>query len=349
MKAGSQKAKRILVVGTGDGAKRLSSLVISRSETQSTIVGHLDFAAMVQAKLSDVGEEDEGPRIAQSVGQAVSSALGADEVLIANPQLPTAVMFAICLPLLKRGIVIKAVSTAFSVVRHKLGADDLDGLPLVTFYPPRLHGWRLGAKRALDVAGAFVGGVVLSPVFLVAAVLVKLSSPGPVLFRQKRVGKNGREFTFYKFRSMVGGDDSKHREYLKEFMENGREAAVDRRGRKVYKIVDDPRITPFGRFLRRTSLDEFPQLINVIKGDMSLVGPRPCLPYEWALYEDWQRERLTVTPGLTGLWQVTGRSNVSFHEMVILDLFYIANWSFWRDLKLLFQTVPVIVLGRGAH
>jgi exopolysaccharide biosynthesis polyprenyl glycosylphosphotransferase len=349
VKTDPQRRKHILVVGTGDGAKRLGSRFVFQSETDSIIVGHVDFARIEHEEPSDSREENGGARVAQFVMESVSSALQVDEVFIADPQLPASEVFSICLPLLKNGIPVKAVSPAFSVVRQRLGVIDLDGLPLVTFNPPALGSWRVAVKRAVDVMGALIGGVVLLPVLLVAAILVKLSSPGPILFKQKRVGKDGREFTFYKFRSMVSGDDSKHKEYLKEFVENGREAAVDRRGRKVYKIIDDPRITPFGRFLRRTSLDEFPQLINVLKGDMSLVGPRPCLPYEWALYENWQRERLTITPGLTGLWQVTGRSNVSFHEMVILDLFYIANWSFWRDLKLLFQTIPVILLGRGAH
>ncbi|UCF79697.1 MAG: sugar transferase [Candidatus Eiseniibacteriota bacterium] len=349
MEKDSHRRTRLLVVGTGDGAKRLSSLVVSRSEVPSTIVGHVDFAALAQEQSANAEGTGGGREAGQSVGEAVSGALRADEVLVANPQLPISILFGICLPLLKRGTVVRAVSTAFSVVRHQLGAQDLDGLPLVTFRPPALLGWRLGLKRVLDVLGALMGGIILLPVFLVAAIMVKVSSPGPVLFKQTRVGRNGREFTFYKFRSMVSGDDSRHREYLKEFVENGREAAVDRKGRKVYKIMDDPRITTFGRFLRRTSLDEFPQLINVLRGEMSLVGPRPCLPYEWALYEDWQKERLAVTPGLTGLWQVTGRSNVSFHDMVILDLFYIFNWSFWRDLKLILRTIPVIFLRRGAH
>jgi len=200
-----------------------------------------------------------------------------------------------------------------------------------------------------DVMGALLGGIILLPVLLVLAALIKVTSPGPVLFKQKRVGKSGKEFTFYKFRSMVRGDDRRHREYCEVFVKNGTEAGRDDRGRKVYKITDDPRVTPLGHFLRKTSLDEFPQLLNVLKGDMSLVGPRPCLPYEWELYEGWQRARLATTPGLTGLWQVTGRSNVSFHDMVVLDLYYLHNWSFWWDLKLILQTVPVILLGKGGH
>ncbi|MFH0777490.1 MAG: sugar transferase, partial [Candidatus Eisenbacteria bacterium] len=236
-----------------------------------------------------------------------------------------------------------------SALKKYLGAVDLNGLPLVTFRPLRRPTIHRIAKRAMDVIGAVIGGALLMPGFLTAALLIKLTSAGPVLYKQRRVGKDGREFTLYKFRSMVTGDDSRYREYVKAFVENGKAAGVDSRGRKIYKIADDPRITRVGRFLRKTSLDEFPQILNVLKGEMSLVGPRPCLPYEWELYEDWQRERLSVTPGLTGLWQVTGRSNVSFNEMVLLDLYYVSNWSFWWDLKLILQTVPVILLGKGGH
>jgi lipopolysaccharide/colanic/teichoic acid biosynthesis glycosyltransferase len=204
-------------------------------------------------------------------------------------------------------------------------------------------------KRAFDLAGATAGGLVLLPVFFFVSLGIKLTSRGPILFRQQRIGKGGKQFVFYKFRSMVNGDDKRHREYFENFVRNGTKAGLDYRGRKVYKITDDPRVTPFGRFLRRTSLDEFPQLINVLKGEMSLVGPRPCLPYEWELYEDWQKTRLSATPGLTGLWQVTGRSNVTFHDMVMLDLYYIYNWSFLWDLKLIVRTIPVIMFGKGGH
>ncbi|MCX5800992.1 MAG: sugar transferase [Candidatus Eisenbacteria bacterium] len=272
-----------------------------------------------------------------------------DRLLLARQDLPLGKIFRICLSLIRNGHTVLAASPVFQIIKKSHGALALNGLPLVRFRPTELRGWRTQLKRVADVLGALVGAIVLLPVFLVTAVLIKLTSSGPIFFKQTRIGKNGKEFTFYKFRSMVSGDDSKHKEYLKAFVEDNREAAVDGNGRKVYKITDDPRITPFGRFLRKTSLDEFPQIANVLKGDMSLVGPRPCLPYEWEFYEDWQKERLSVTPGLTGLWQVTGRSNVSFRDMVILDLYYISNWSFWWDLKLILQTIPVILLGKGAH
>jgi lipopolysaccharide/colanic/teichoic acid biosynthesis glycosyltransferase len=143
-------------------------------------------------------------------------------------------------------------------------------------------------------------------------------------------------------------DDRAHREYAEALM-RGEPAGVNVRGEKVYKLIDDPRVTPIGRFIRAASFDEFPQLWNVIRGDMSLVGPRPCLPYEWELYEEWQRPRLSVLPGITGLWQVSGRSQVPFEEMVLLDLHYIANWSPSLDFRLLVKTIPVVLNGSGGH
>jgi lipopolysaccharide/colanic/teichoic acid biosynthesis glycosyltransferase len=164
------------------------------------------------------------------------------------------------------------------------------------------------------------------------------------------VGRNGHEFTLYKFRSMVANnDDGAHRKYMEAHIRGGEPAGFEQGGQKIYKLVNDPRVTPIGRLLRATSLDAFPQLLNVIRGDMSLVGPRPCLSYEWELYEEWQRSRLDVLPGITGLWQVSGRSRVPFEEMVLLDLHYIANWSLSLDLALLLRTVPVVLSGSGGH
>jgi lipopolysaccharide/colanic/teichoic acid biosynthesis glycosyltransferase len=181
------------------------------------------------------------------------------------------------------------------------------------------------------------------------ALAIRHSSPGPILYRQQRVGQRGRAFTLYKFRSMVAdNDDRAHRRFV-EALIKGEPAEVDLNGKKVYKLTNDPRITRLGRLLRRTSIDELPQLWNVLTGDMSLVGPRPCLPYEWDLYEEWQRHRLDVLPGITGLWQVSGRSQVPFEEMVLLDLHYIANWSLTLDLALLARTLPVVFRGSGGH
>jgi lipopolysaccharide/colanic/teichoic acid biosynthesis glycosyltransferase len=211
---------------------------------------------------------------------------------------------------------------------------------------------RAGAllKSALDLTVAFTFGLALLPLMLVVALAVKLSSRGPVLYAQTRVGRGGRRFQMYKFRSMnVSNDDSRHREYVASLMRDGNSAGTDPSGRPVYKILDDPRVTVVGKILRRTSLDELPQLFNVLRGDMSLVGPRPCLPFEYELYEPWQRRRLDVTPGMTGLWQVSGRNFLSFEEMVLLDLYYSANWSFLLDLRLLWRTIPEVLYARGVR
>jgi exopolysaccharide biosynthesis polyprenyl glycosylphosphotransferase len=247
------------------------------------------------------------------------------------------------------GLRVSLVSSAFEVMVARVSGGVLDGVPRVELKRSPQRGWGLMAKRVLDVILVSVGGLLLLPVLALVALAIKATSAGPILYRQERVGRMGRVFTLCKFRSMeANNDDGVHREYVEALM-RGKPAAVDANGDNIYKMVDDPRITPLGRILRRTSLDELPQLWNVLVGDMSLVGPRPCLPYEWELYEEWQRHRLDVVPGITGLWQVSGRSQVSFEEMVLLDLHYIANWSLGLDLLLLCRTVPVVFSGTGGH
>jgi len=208
-----------------------------------------------------------------------------------------------------------------------------------------------GAKRVIDLAGSAVGILVLSPLLLLIAMAVKLTSRGPVLFRQERIGRGGKRFTFFKFRSMyVNTDYELHREYVYRFIEGTSEGAP-RIGKQVaiYKLTSDPRITPLGRILRKTSMDELPQLLNVLLGDMSLVGPRPPVTYEFEKYRLWHRQRLSVVkPGITGLWQVEGRSRVKFDDMVRLDLTYIRSWSLWLDIKILLRTPRAVFLGEGA-
>lgn len=209
-------------------------------------------------------------------------------------------------------------------------------------------------KRLMDIIGSASLLIILAPVFLVIALAVKASSKGPILFRQRRVGQYGKSFTFLKFRSMrVDNDSSVHREYVTQLI-----AGEARRnpcksngdGIGVYKLTNDARITRVGAFLRRSSLDELPQLLNVLKGEMSLVGPRPAIPYEVAAYRTWHRRRvLDVKPGITGLWQVSGRSSVKFDEMVRLDLRYAKTWSPWLDMKILLRTPRAVLVGDGAH
>jgi lipopolysaccharide/colanic/teichoic acid biosynthesis glycosyltransferase len=202
-------------------------------------------------------------------------------------------------------------------------------------------------KRGMDLFGSLFALIAFSPVFLIIALLVKLTSKGPVLFCQKRVGQFGKEFTFFKFRTMHADNDPQiHREYVAKLIAGCGDPG---QGNGVYKLVNDPRVTPLGRFLRKSSLDELPQFVNVLMDDMSLVGPRPPLPYEYERYQTWHKRRvLELKPGLTGLWQIEGRSRTTFDEMVRMDLRYAIQQSFWFDLKILLQTPSAMFSGRGA-
>jgi exopolysaccharide biosynthesis polyprenyl glycosylphosphotransferase len=217
--------------------------------------------------------------------------------------------------------------------------EEMDGVPLLTFTTTPTNPLQLVAKRAVDLAISFVLFVLTSPVQLAAALAIKLSSSGPVYFRQVRCGLNGRHFTLVKFRTMQSGAE----ERLSEI------SHLNEMSGPVFKATRDPRLTKVGRFLRRLSIDELPQLWNVIVGDMSLVGPRPPLPEEVARYEPWQRRRLSMKPGLTCLWQISGRSEVDFDRWMALDLKYIDTWSPMLDVKILLKTVPAVLSGRGAR
>lgn len=231
---------------------------------------------------------------------------------------------------------------------------DLPGDPAIyldIMLAEKRNGASLAIKRLIDVLASAAILIACSPFFLLIALAIKFTSKGPVLFRQKRIGQYGRQFTFLKFRSMhVNNSDQAHKKFVKELISGNTERHSTKAGNDVrYKIKDDKRVTPIGRILRRTSLDELPQLFNVLKGDMSLVGPRPAIPYEVELYLIWHRRRvLAAKPGITGIWQVTGRSRVKFDEMVRMDLRYAMAWSPWLDLKILLRTPLAVIRGSGA-
>jgi len=221
----------------------------------------------------------------------------------------------------------------------RVDIDELRGMPLIGVKEASIPGVNQFAKRTLDLAASSLLLLFTSPVWLAAAAAVKLDSPGPVLFRQTRVGRDGAPFEVLKFRSMHASAES-DRVSLSDLNEASG---------PLFKIRDDPRMTRVGRLLRRASLDELPQLLNVLRGEMSMVGPRPPTPEEVEQYADWHRKRLEVAPGLTGLWQVSGRSDIPFDEMVMLDIYYIENWSLGLDLEILARTVPAVLSGRGAY
>jgi len=257
-----------------------------------------------------------------------------------------------------------------SLLERELPADDVNQIRLsfyifpddwnkdagsteAVFYPDSVRFRRLPQflKRCLDITGSLAAVTIGAPIFLTIAAIVKLTSPGPVLYRQKRIGRYGRTFTFLKFRSMyVNNDSAVHQKFVTEMIAGAGTTSNGGPEKKVYKITNDRRITSVGRFLRKSSLDELPQFLNVLKGDMSLVGPRPPIPYEVEVYDIWHRRRLlNVKPGITGLWQVHGRCRTTFDEMVRLDLQYARTWTVWMDLKILLQTPGAVIAGDGAY
>ncbi|MBA2462525.1 MAG: sugar transferase [Actinobacteria bacterium] len=237
---------------------------------------------------------------------------------------------------------IDIVPRLFEIVGPSAGIHTVGGLPLVGLPPLRLSRTSRLFKRALDVSLAGLGLVVLAPVFALVALLIRRDSPGPVLFRQERVGFDGETFAIYKFRTMTADADDE-KDLLRALNLHLR---TDPR---MFKVQDDPRVTRLGRVLRRYSIDELPQLVNVLRGEMSLVGPRPLIPEEARHVDGWARKRLSLKPGVTGLWQVYGRSGIPFEEMVKLDYLYVTTWSLWNDLRLLFRTLPVVVRGESQN
>ena len=236
------------------------------------------------------------------------------------------------------GINVRLTLNFFDPLIARYSLSDLDGIPLLSFsITPQKIG-QLLIKQIFDTVVSFLLLVLLFPLFLIVALAIKVSSPGPVFFKQTRCGLNRREFTLYKFRSMVA-DAEKIKTQLEKFNEADG---------PVFKIENDPRITPVGKFIRKTSIDELPQLFNVLKGDMSLVGPRPPLPAEVKNYEQQQQRRLSMKPGITCTWQTSGRSKVNFNIWIKMDLEYIDNWSLGLDLKILLKTIPAVLFGKGA-
>ena len=239
----------------------------------------------------------------------------------------------------EQGVEVKICLNFFQAGIGRMSMDEISGLPALAFSTTPTDEVALVLKRAFDIAMSAAMLVLVAPLFALVAIAIKLESPGPVFFRQRRVGLHGREFVFYKFRSMCLDAEAKL-ESLRQFNEvTG----------PVFKMKQDPRVTAVGRFLRRTSIDELPQFWNVLKGEMSVVGPRPPTPAEVRRYKYWQRRRLSMKPGITCTWQVSGRSDIDFERWMQLDLAYIDNWSFWNDMQICFKTIPAVLSSRGAH
>jgi undecaprenyl-phosphate galactose phosphotransferase len=245
--------------------------------------------------------------------------------------------------------IVRIYSNFLDVIEKKLHVEQYSNIPVIMLSEYTLSDFTWKFKHISDKIFAGFLLIVLIPIFFIIAIGIKISSKGSIIFKQKRIGKDGKPFSFYKFRSMhTHNDDTEHEKFVKNvWFQKGNQDS--KKNIEIFRIKNDPRVFTFGKFIRKMSFDELPQLINVIKGDMSLVGPRPCMPFEWEMYDKWHKNRLKILPGCTGLWQALGRATVSFDQMVVLDLYYISNMTLWLDLKIFIKTIPVIFFGKGGH
>ena len=323
--------ERCLFVGPSDEALRFRSKLERDHATNAALVAQID--------LHDASPWAESPASEQAMADArtLVQRLKIQRVIIA-PQSPSG---ADTLDLMRTfgaiGVRVSVIPALLQVVGSAVEFDDVQGVAMLGVRSFRLPRSSRLVKRAFDLFAAATLLIVASPLLACIAVLIKLTSSGPILFRQERVGRDGRRFELFKFRSMVADAEAQKAELAEH------NQAAD----GFFKIPDDPRCTAIGRILRRTNLDELPQLFNVLCGEMSLVGPRPLIPQEDERVVGWHRRRLELTPGMTGHWQVLGSSRVPLDEMVAIDYLYVANWSLWTDLKLLLRTVPHVLTGRG--
>jgi len=323
---------RILLVGSGEAAEAVALAVSSRLGSAVKFVGCAeDGAASGPQGLPVLGGLADVPRLVAEHD--------VDEVILALPSERYAAAESLAFSLLATPVRVRLVPDFLRLVVVQSSVETLGGMPLIGLREPRISGVQWAVKRLFDLALTTLGLLLALPAMLAIAIAIRLDTPGPVIFKQLRVGENGQPFWMYKFRTMAS--DAERHEPL---------VVLDERGRpRDYKHRGDTRVTRVGCWLRKTSLDELPQLFNVLKGDMSLVGPRPELRLIVNGYEDWQRQRLAVPPGITGWWQVSGRSDLPMHLNTQYDLYYIRNYSLWLDLKILWMTVWAVFRGQGAY
>jgi len=325
----------VLIIGAGDVGRKVAGVFSDHSWMGLQVVGYLDDDPEKQGDIL-AGYPVLGP--VEKAGDVIREH-EVSEVVIALPLRAHREQANLVVNLYDLNVNIKVVPDLMPLAYFKTTIEELGGLPFVGLRDPVLDIIQRAVKRIFDLVISSIGLVVVSPLMALLALIIKLDSPGTVIFKQERVGEGGRIFEMYKFRTMVRDAEK----LLPKLMER------DPEGHLIYKHKDDPRITRIGRFLRRSSLDELPQLFNVLKGEMSLVGPRPELPFVVEMYEPWQRKRFAVRPGMTGWWQVTGRGDKPQHLHTEDDLYYIAHYSLLLDLQILWKTVGVVLKGKGAY
>ena len=327
--------ERILIVGAGKTGQMLARRIQS-SDDGAVVVGFVDDNPMaVDEALRTI------PIIPERGGlNAAIQATSATRLVLAFSQSPSHEVLAAIRGSNFGGRPVSIVPRYFEITPPHSRLSELDGIPLIDLKSAEFSRGARIIKRTLDIVVSSLSLIALAPVFTAVAIAIKVDSPGPVFFRQERLGSRGAPFSIWKFRTMAIGAESLRQEmaHLNEMEGSG----------PLFKMKDDPRITRVGGFLRRTSIDELPQLLNVLRGTMSLVGPRPFVTHEAVQIEGWGQRRLDLSPGITGLWQIRGRNEVPFEEMVQLDYMYVTNWSVWWDLRIMIQTVPRVLSRRGA-
>lgn len=329
--------RHLLIVGANERAIKFAKKVALKPELGYRIIGFVDreWAGIKELQKTDYDLVADLDVLPDYLRDHV-----VDEVLIALPlksyYQKASRIVALCE---QQGIIVRYVSDIFNPKEAYSRAEQFESALMISHYIGAMNGRSMLLKRMLDIFLSLIGLIVLLPLLLVTALTIRITSPGPILFIQERVGLNKRRFRLYKFRTMIADAETKMAE-----LEHLNEVSGP-----VFKIKNDPRITPLGMILRKTSIDEMPQLLNVLKGDMSLVGPRPLPLRDYQGFnQDWHRRRFSVRPGITGLWQVNGRSNTSFEQWMKFDLQYIDHWTLWLDLKILFKTIPAVLRGAGA-
>jgi exopolysaccharide biosynthesis polyprenyl glycosylphosphotransferase len=326
---------RAVIVGAGEVGRTVMRTLVAHPDLGYEIVGFVDDdpakGTTDIGRFKGMGSLDNLAVLVQD--EAI------DEVIITLPWQYHRKIMAIMAQCERENVRARIVPDLFQMTLSRMAITEMSGIPLIGVKQVRISPFIRLVKRGIDVFFSLLVLVFTAPLIALISLTIKLDSPGPVLFRQDRVGKGGKPFTLYKFRSMmIGADEQK--QLLRDLNEaNG----------PIFKIKDDPRITRVGRLLRRFSLDELPQFYNVLRGDMSIIGPRPPLPEEVAQYQPWHMRRLEIAPGITGLWQVSGRSELPFDEMALLDIYYVEQWSPALDFKILLRTIPTILFGDGAY
>jgi exopolysaccharide biosynthesis polyprenyl glycosylphosphotransferase len=327
--------RRVILVGAGDVGRMVMRTVVARPDYGYQLIGFLDDNP---AK----GFTNIGPYRALGPVDNLSQVLEVetvDTVIICLPWQSHRMIQRLLRTCDQSAVRAQVVPDLFQLTKNQVYVEELNGIPLISNRDVSIQGWNLIIKRASDLLFGVVGGLLTLPLCGLIALAIKLDSPGPVFYTHMRIGRYGVPFRCYKFRSMVVGAAN-----MRDDVGELNEATGP-----LFKLRNDPRRTRIGRWIRRFSLDELPQIINVLRGEMSWVGPRPNLPDEVEQYQEWHKKRLTVSPGITGMWQVSGRSDLTFDEMVLLDIYYVENWNLMMDLGILLRSIPAILRARGAY